>query len=606
MKPVDNEKGGMTVFALLALTALLAVSAILSDVVRVRAADAEGESAGRRYGRSMLAGYDPKHLAYGLFGADLSKTRVEAVAEAMIEARGRAGGGRLAPVALFEEAEWEPLYPLGDHRVYQRQILERMKYMAGLTFGIEITQKLGQGRAKIVEARQFAELSKQMETELRKREEALDQAWSLAQRVIGVALSGSTSMPLQSSVNDTVAKVEAAEAANEELRKLLNAPIPGIPTHKPETPVPHVTVYPSTYFGEYKTGIGAIASFHSAWQAASAAEKAAKTEEEAEAAAAARAERNEQLHRYVGDWRSKKSAEEAKRQQEWGRIRSQQIDQKKAAEQELNKRRDNWKDACEISNLNDYAELTGEGGLFEKYRSYNEHTAAGGMDESIQSGDPEAALFQALHLVKAISDLAEAARDEVFTNEYALSHFTYRTYQKQQLALKVQTRIGDQGAHRLQEQEAEYILYGLPGCMLNLSAAHTELFVLRTGLRTMEALMKPKAAAAAASPMTVLLAALAEGAKAANQDVDALAAGEDVELPFVPGATMNYKDHLRLFFLIHSRNSSMLSRMQALTELNTGIDLMKQYTAVRVRLPTEVRTLTLAVKRRMSETVASY
>lgn len=158
----------------------------------------------------------------------------------------------------------------------------------------------------------------------------------------------------------------------------------------------------------------------------------------------------------------------------------------------------------------------------------------------------------------------------------------------------------------LKNQEAEYILYGFPECTLNLSAAHTEVFGLRMALRTVEALADPKRAASG-SPLLVLLTAMAEGAKRAHADTVNLLSGEDVELPFLPAAVMNYKDHLRLFYLLHSRDASVLSRMQALIELNTTADLMKQYSAVRVKARAEPRLWLLkgigAIER---EAVVSY
>lgn len=141
---------------------------------------------------------------------------------------------------------------------------------------------------------------------------------------------------------------------------------------------------------------------------------------------------------------------------------------------------------------------------------------------------------------------------------------------------------------------------------MNLGAMEAELFMLRTGLRTIEALMKPGAAAAAASPLSFLLKALAEGVLKANQDVEALLKGEAVELPLVKGLAMNYKDHLRLFYLLHSHDAAVMSRMQALMEWNTGVDLMERYTAVRIRHTAVPRSFLLPLFRAEAEIVTSY
>ncbi|WJH34055.1 hypothetical protein N6H14_29530 [Paenibacillus sp. CC-CFT747] len=44
--------------------------------------------------------------------------------------------------------------------------------------------------------------------------------------------------------------------------------------------------------------------------------------------------------------------------------------------------------------------------------------------------------------------------------------------------------------------------------------------------------------------------------------------------------TVDYKEMLRLFYVLHSENARIMSRMQALIELNTGKDLAGQATYV--------------------------
>ncbi len=209
-----------------------------------------------------------------------------------------------------------------------------------------------------------------------------------------------------------------------------------------------------------------------------------------------------------------------------------------------------------------------------------------------------------VHLLHQLYEMMETARDEIFINEYAITHFTYRTNQLQQS--DDQPRFGNLESHRLQNQEAEYILYGFASCQLNLGAAQTEMFLLRTAMRTLEAVMEPKSLAASGTPPMLLFSALMEGAKQANEDVNELMSGKAVEVPFIPGLAMDYKDHLRLFYVLHSRNASLLSRMQALIELNTGIDLMSQYTALHLRLQIRPPFWFLRFRSGEVESVISY
>lgn len=138
------------------------------------------------------------------------------------------------------------------------------------------------------------------------------------------------------------------------------------------------------------------------------------------------------------------------------------------------------------------------------------------------------------------------------------------------------------GEHPLLLQEAEYLLYGFNSCDVNLSAAYGEMFLLFMGIRTAEALMDPAASAAGAvAPLVALLKAAAEGAARAVQDMHTLTGGGSVALFQKLGAfKVTYKDMLRVMFLLHPNQSSVLIRMQALLELNTGIDLTQTTTYV--------------------------
>lgn len=619
---MGNERGSITMYALIALSALLLVFALLSDVVRAKAAVADAEEAARRAGRSMLSQFDTLLLDYGLFGARWSEEGAGSVLSALTDADRRIHAGErfslYADSGARALSSTEPLYHLGDHRVFQQQILERMKYVAGIEFGIEVTEKFAKGRKQIEQAEQYAQLSDELEKLIRRRGKALDDAWSTASSMLNAALSGNANASLQPMLDELTRQLTEAERLNEDIRGSLQA-------QQTEIGLPPITVYATTMFSEYKSRAGTVASLYAAWQtalremeamqreqAAAAASGAEESEDAAEARTRAMEERarraaalRDQLYRYASEWRADRIEEESRRRQEEQEARRQEEEQKRSAQRELQNRVERMQEVCLPDYILDYHELTKADGLMMKYKTYNEHASSGGIQEELQEDDAGQFLFQALQLTKLIADAAVELRDEVYVNEYALTHFTYLTdsYEQNQL---VTVHMGSRQSHRLQRQEAEYILYGLPTCSLNIGAMQAELFALRTALRTVESLMKPNTAAAAASPWAVLLKALAEGAIAANRDLDALLRGESVELPVVKGMTMNYKDHLRLFYLLHSRDASVLSRMQALIEWNTGADLMERYTAVRVRGAVQASGMLLPAGRRQVEAVVSY
>jgi hypothetical protein len=108
------------------------------------------------------------------------------------------------------------------------------------------------------------------------------------------------------------------------------------------------------------------------------------------------------------------------------------------------------------------------------------------------------------------------------------------------------------------------------------------MYVMLLAIRTMEALLKPQNELLnIGSPLLVFLAAAAEGAVRAFNDMNKLLNGESIALlQKAPKLTINYKQLLRIFLLIHTNDERMMSRMQALIELDTGEQLEKRATYV--------------------------
>ena len=189
-------------------------------------------------------------------------------------------------------------------------------------------------------------------------------------------------------------------------------------------------------------------------------------------------------------------------------------------------------------------------------------------------------------------------RDDAYTNEYALYYFNYRTYGKNDKPSIPPSSKPDQ--HVLLQQEAEYVLYGLGSCQANQIAAFSEIFAVRMGIRTMEALLNPKSAVKVGNPLLMFLYAALEGAVKAAQDMRSLVAGEEVELTarLNPKITLNYKDYIRLFLAIHTQDLNKLSRVQALIELNTGVLLEEKYTHMEAEAGIKIRLWALPAKER--------
>lgn len=227
-----------------------------------------------------------------------------------------------------------------------------------------------------------------------------------------------------------------------------------------------------------------------------------------------------------------------------------------------------------------FDKLTGEAGLKRKYDLANSSLNLG--DGSLEADPnnalnhaPETSGTQTLKALNLVLGAIEQVRDEIYVNEYALSTFNYRTIEYDQLKTPKPMLRSEPMGHYLHKQEVEYILYGSSSCKVNLSAAYAEMFVFRMAIRTVEALLEPKLTELG-SPWLVFLVALAQGAEKAYLDMNNLVEGKEVEvLTKLPTITLNYKDYLRLFLFMHWNHDTTLSRMQALIELNTGVDLTK-------------------------------
>lgn len=236
---------------------------------------------------------------------------------------------------------------------------------------------------------------------------------------------------------------------------------------------------------------------------------------------------------------------------------------------------------------------SGSTALSAKYMEYNRIAESTSTPAASVATNGEQARRGAFRLIDSIvpilTSAAQSFRNEFYVNEFALEKFNYRTYGKEMAAdgqAVRATAVTNPGQHSLRNQEAEYILYGQASCMLNQSAAYAEMFALRLAIRMTEALMSTEAklVGSLGTPLMMILWAAAEGAIVAYKDMTELVNGKAVPVSekLAGGAvTMNYKDYLRLFYLLHSNNKTTMARMQALIEVDTGQDLTRKNTYLR-------------------------
>ena len=168
-------------------------------------------------------------------------------------------------------------------------------------------------------------------------------------------------------------------------------------------------------------------------------------------------------------------------------------------------------------------------------------------------------------LFGGMSGLLEHLGDELFQNEYALAYFNSMDFG--QLFSWTEGSGDANDVFKLENQELEYILYGFHNPSGNIAAAYAEVFGMRLAIRTAEGLSENSKLG---NPLLVLSAAILYGITHAIEDMAKLAKDGNVELSQYIKVKLTYRDHLRLFLLMHSNNDRKMSRMLALIRFNTG------------------------------------
>jgi archaellum component FlaC len=262
---------------------------------------------------------------------------------------------------------------------------------------------------------------------------------------------------------------------------------------------------------------------------------------------------------------------------------------------------DQAKQAVGGCQLDAVGETETDSSSYDQLKSYaakyemTDGTGVGPGEAVVELKDPKRIGSDALNLGGLIANALTSSRDAIYVNEYALTKFNDRTYGLEKDGkgqVKPVTSFSKPEMHLLAGQEAEYAAYGFYSCSANIASAYGEMFAIRLAVRTIERLSEPQnELLELGSPLLVLLAAAAEGAADALQDMNKLVHGEEV--PFssklAPAVTLTYQDYLRLLLLVHGGTSRRLARLQALVELDTGLDLTKAVTQIQGSADTSVK-----------------
>lgn len=490
----------------------------------------------------------------------------------------------------------------------ENQLKEVQASIRDMDMSIAAISQAGPGSVAGLQA--ILESRQALGTQAQTLSQKLNDLQNLLQLIIKyAALLASTKLEVRANANEIALLQQTIEPAlrtakqrNDEIRTRLvgitTRPDSGSVSNSANDVFQSVPVMGDEYFYKYQTAIASITALFTAFQDVIGSVLLYTAGNTIKANQA-----NDAYWREAQDFNQKQSVLERTRMEQNSAISANKQQQKSKIQTILDQAKQSI-GGCSLVNAQSsddelYNRLQGAGsqtsspkGFYQKYREANAQEAGIGSEIAYDLEKSEPVSLKAMDMLEAFNHAAEVMRNELYVNEYALTKFNYRT-----IALetdqtgnpKVSNERVDPRSHVLANQEVEYLLYGFSSCSANMSSAYAEMFSFRLAIRTVEALLDPKKELLnLGSPLLVLLAAAAEGAVLAFQDMTKLVKGEAVELSAkiaAPALSLTYKDYLRVFMLIHSNNTKVMARMQALIELETGKDLMQATTYIQKAMP---------------------
>lgn len=582
---IGDDRGAVTIYTILVIVPIFIFQAVLIDFVRIKVASMEAEQALRAATRSVLSAYDKQLLDYGLFGVKANIEEQKTIANNVLSNYGTDGDNSdtfqwIVLKTQEDQTKIVPTYSLGDHRLLHQQILEDMKYKAPIEFSRNLYFKWKGKKEEVIQAKEEMHVAEEIDALLKQRENRLEDAFDHGKRmsdrasdlynsyyirlsdpytyVSSVNLSALVNndfLFLQDQFKRMSEYVHEAEQIEQQIEQrwgqedsgsLLNDTY--ILGHKFYLEYTLGATIPISSFGSFVNQVSALQEGDSA------------------------SGYTQGFRDSFQAWFNYRSNEETRRTASYKNMEIKKEEQRK----KINDQMDQTKEAvlsqiCSFENEEQYKRLQSN---YQSYLQFN--NSANGQEYDTGASleqRPDQYQLSSISFLSNLTSVMETIRDEAFINEYAMYYFNHRTTYSQ---LNVNPLQDNMNQHALQEQEVEYILYGLSSCTANRMAAYTEIYMLRFAVRMLEALTDARKAAVG-SPLIIVLIAAAEGGIKAFRDMEQIVKGEDVPVFAKWGAmTMNYADYLRMFLMVHSREDRKLSRIQALIQLNSGIDLLQR------------------------------
>ncbi|MEK3887597.1 DUF5702 domain-containing protein [Bacillus sp. FSL K6-3431] len=257
-------------------------------------------------------------------------------------------------------------------------------------------------------------------------------------------------------------------------------------------------------------------------------------------------------------------------------IKDDEVKEKeKESEEELDNLNEQLDKALDEANkyANDNALLGEIAELAKKYQGSIESSK-----NEFNRENPDKVAKDAMNFVdkvfSAVGDALIDSRDKIYVNEYILTKFKSHDFNKK----------GVEG-FALENNQVEYIMYGLESTGANYGAAMTELFAFRFAVNFLEAFTKQYVRSF--GPW-MWAAALVYALEETIVDLKNINDGKSIRFFEPMRFTTSYFDYLRIFLFMHPEGNKM-ARTMALIENDTGADLTTLPTYISGEATTSVK-----------------
>ncbi|WP_036720299.1 hypothetical protein [Paenibacillus sp. JCM 10914] len=172
-----SSDGSVSVFLIIVLAAVFMFVAVFIDFSRISALKVQSERLTRAAVRSVMSSYEPElQQAYGLYalGATSADLIMGNVLNDSLRPGDRSDAFRLMAMEL-DSSGMELQRPLGTYEIFNRQIIEDMKYKAPIDFTLELLTKFKPLSQSMKEASNTVDVLKKLRRLYDSREAALDE-----------------------------------------------------------------------------------------------------------------------------------------------------------------------------------------------------------------------------------------------------------------------------------------------------------------------------------------------------------------------------------------------------------------------------------------------